>query len=86
MFSPMVIMGFYDKLGNAFWILLILSICYDAYMYSCILKLEYIESLEKRYKDYIKPNKIVNIEISDSEHVKIYEKFVEEIIDRLKKY
>ena len=27
-----------------------------------------------------------NLEISDSEHVKIYEKFVEEIIDRLKKY
>ena len=54
-------------------------------MYSNILKSEYIEEIEKRYTKYIKPNKVLNVDISDKEHLNIYEKFIEEIINDLKK-
>ena len=82
--SPIIIISLNNKLDNYWWLLLILSICYDFYIYSNILKSEYIEKIEKRYVKYIKPNKILNIEISDKEHIKIYEDFIEEIIKELK--
>lgn len=84
MISPIIIISLNNKLDNYWWLLLILSICYDFYIYSNILKSEYIEKIEKRYVKYIKPNKILNIEISDKEHIKIYEDFIEEIIKELK--
>ena len=61
-----------------------LSVCYDLYIYSIILKSEYIEKIEEKYKKHIKPNKILDIEINDKEHIKIYEDFIEEIINKLK--
>ena len=84
MIMPIVIIVSNDKIGNYWWILLVFSICYDFYMYSNILKSEYIEEIEKRYNKYIKPNKVLNIDISDKEHLNIYEKFIEEIINDLK--
>lgn len=85
MIMPIVIIVSNDKIGNYWWILLVFSICYDFYMYSNILKSEYIEEIEKRYNKYIKPDKVLNIDISDKEHLNIYEKFIEEIINDLKK-
>lgn len=85
MIMPIVIIVSNDKIGNYWWILLVFSICYDFYMYSNILKSEYIEEIEKRYNKYIKPNKVLNVDISDKEHLNIYEKFIEEIINDLKK-
>lgn len=84
MIMPIVIIVSNDKIGNYWWILLVFSICYDFYMYSNILKSEYIEEIEKRYNKYIKPNKVLNVDISDKEHLNIYEKFIEEIINDLK--
>lgn len=84
MVSPIIIISLNNKLDNYWWLLLILSICYDFYIYSNILKSEYIEKIEKRYLKYIKPNKILNVETSDKEHIKIYEDFIEEIIKELK--
>lgn len=84
MISPIIIISLNNKLDNYWWLLLILSICYDFYIYSNILKSEYIGKIEKRYVKYIKPSKILNIEISDKEHIKIYEDFIEEIIKELK--
>lgn len=84
MIMPIVIIVTNDKIGNYWWILLVFSICYDFYMYSNILKSEYIEEIEKRYNKYIKPNKVLNVDISDKEHLNIYEKFIEEIINDLK--
>lgn len=85
MIMPIVIIVSNDKIGNYWWILLVFSICYDFYMYSNILKSEYIEEIEKKYNKYIKPNKVLNVDISDKEHLNIYEKFIEEIINDLKK-
>lgn len=85
MIMPIVIIVSNDKIDNYWWILLVFSICYDFYMYSNILKSEYIEEIEKRYNKYIKPNKVLNVDISDKEHLNIYEKFIEEIINDLKK-
>lgn len=85
MVSPIIIISLNNKLDNYWWLLLILSICYDFYIYSNILKSEYIEEIEKRYNKYIKPNKVLNVDISDKEHLNIYEKFIEEIINDLKK-
>lgn len=84
MIMPIVIIVSNDKIGNYWWILLVFSICYDFYMYSNILKSEYIEEIEKRYNKYIKPNKVLDVDISDKEHLNIYEKFIEEIINYLK--
>ena len=84
MIMPIVIIVSNDKIGNYWWILLVLSICYDFYMYSNILKSEYIEEIEKRYNKYIKPDKVLNVDVSDKEHLNIYEKFIEEIINNLK--
>lgn len=84
MIMPIVIIVSNDKIGNYWWILLVFSICYDFYMYSNILKSEYIEEIEKRYNKYIKPDKVLNVDISDKEHLNIYEKFIEEIINDLK--
>lgn len=84
MIMPVVIVNLNNKIGDYWWVLLIFFICYDAYMYSNILKDEYINNLEKRYTKYIKPNKILNIDISDKEHIKLYEEFIEEIISTLK--
>lgn len=85
MIMPIVIIKLNDKIGNYWWILLIFFICYDVYMYSNILEFEYINNLEERYNKYIKPNKILNYNISDKEHIKLYEEFVEEIISNLKR-
>ena len=84
MIMPIVIIVSNDKIGNYWWILLVFSICYDFYMYSNILKSEYIEEIEKRYNKYIKTNKVLDVDISDKEHLNIYEKFIEEIINDLK--
>lgn len=84
MIMPIVIIASNDKIGNYWWILLAFSICYDFYMYSNILKSKYIEEIEKRYNKYIKPNKVLNVDISGKEHLNIYEKFIEEIINALK--
>lgn len=84
MIMPIVIIVSNDKIGNYWWILLVFSICYDFYMYSNILKSEYIEEIEKRYNKYIKPNKMLDVDISGKEHLSIYEKFIEEIINDLK--
>lgn len=84
MFSPIVIASLNTKIDKYWWLFLMLSICYDFYMYSNILKSEYIDNIEERYKKHIKPNKILGMEISDKEHIKTYEKFIEEIINSLK--
>ena len=85
MFGPVIIVCHADSLKNIdFVFLLICSILYDMYMYSNILKSEYIKKLEERYSKHIKPNKILGVDISDKEHMKIYENFVEEILNNLR--
>lgn len=85
MFSPIFVLFFYKLIGKYWWILLILSICYDAYMYSNILNDEYIKSLEEKYKKWIEPNKVLDMEFNDTEHLNICKDFIEEIINKLKK-
>lgn len=84
MFFPIIICVYNEKIDKYWWLLLVLSVCYDLYIYSIILKSEYIEKIEEKYKKHIKPNKILDIEINDKEHIKIYEDFIEEIINKLK--
>lgn len=84
MFFPIIICAYNEKIDKYWWLLLVLSVCYDIYIYSIILKSEYIEKIEEKYKKHIKPNKILDIEINDKEHIKIYEDFIEEIINKLK--
>lgn len=84
MFGPLIVANFIGKLKNVdFFFLLTCSILYDIYMYSVILKSNYTDSLEKRYEQ-MKPEKILNIKVSDKERIKIYENFIEEIINKLK--
>lgn len=84
MFFPIIIYAYNEKIDKYWWLLVVLSVCYDLYIYSIILKSEYIEKIEEKYKKHIKPNKILDIEINDKEHIKIYEDFIEEIINKLK--
>lgn len=84
MFGPLIIASFISKLKSVdFFFLLTCSIFYDIYMYSVILKSNYTDGLEKRYEQ-MKPEKILNIKVSDKERIKIYENFIEEIINELK--
>ena len=84
MFGPLIIASFISKLKSVdFFFLLTCSILYDIYMYSVVLKSNYIDRLEKKYEQ-MKPKKILNIKVSDKERIKIYENFIEEIINELK--
>lgn len=84
MFGPLIIASFIRKLKSVdFFFLLTCTILYDIYMYSVILKSNYIDGLKKRYEQ-MKPEKILNIKVSDKERIKIYENFIEEIINELK--
>ena len=54
MIMPIVIVILNDKIGNYWWILLILSVCYDSYIYSLIQFDEKMNNNRKLYLNVLK--------------------------------
>ena len=54
MISPVVVLGYNETIGKYWWILLILSICYDFYIYSLIQFNETMEENKKLYHNVVK--------------------------------
>lgn len=51
MITPIVVLNFTDEIGRYWWIFLIISICYDIYIYSIIHKNSEMEECKKLYFD-----------------------------------
>ena len=54
MILPLAILAYNREIGKYWWILLILSICYDFYIYSLIQFNEKMEENKKLYCDVVK--------------------------------
>ena len=54
MISPLIILNYNQEIGNYWWVLLILSICYDFYIYSLIQFNDRMEQNKKLYHNVVK--------------------------------
>lgn len=54
MISPLVVLGYNEQIGKYWWILLLLSICYDFYIYSLMQFNETMEENKKLYHNVVK--------------------------------
>lgn len=54
MISPLVILRYNEQIGKYWWILLVLSICYDFYIYSLIQFNEKMEESKKLYHNVVR--------------------------------
>lgn len=71
MISPVVVLGYNSTIGKYWWILLILSICYDFYIYSLIQFNETMEENKKLYHNVVNGKAIESD--TDEKKLKWYE-------------
>lgn len=83
MFSPIYVIHNYNAISNPFfW--LICTILYDIYMYCIIEKQEYINRMKEHYYKYIKNGpQLLDLEISDKEHLKSTNEFIENVFKNI---
>ena len=86
MLTPIIIILQFDNISEPlFW--LICSILYDIYMYSIIIKTNFIKNAKERYFKYIKnvDTTLPSLKLTDKEKRENIEKFIEDIFDELEK-
>lgn len=86
MLSPIIIIREYNKMSEPyFWF--ICSILYDIYMYSIIIKSNFIKGAKERYFKYVKnvDTTLPALKLTDKEKIDNIEKFIEDIFDELEK-
>ncbi len=88
MFSPLIILYNYKSIGNTSFLLFIISICYDVFMYSVINKQNFINNIEIRYNKMLKlQDNFVSPDgkiLTNQNKIEIMKDFIEEIIKKLK--
>lgn len=88
MFSPLITLVKSDYLLSKyslveFVILLIITLCYDLYMYSQICKTHEMEEEKKRYYNFIKnSDKKLNLKLSYKEKNKYNEEYIEKLMEK----
>ncbi len=86
MLSPVIIIRKFNEMSEPyFW--LICSILYDIYMYSIIIKLNYIKDAKERYFKYVKniDDTIPSLKLTDKEKIDNMENFIKDIFDEIEK-